>query len=212
LSRSLTPDSGLILGSLRRRAITFLGIGVALSVVFGLLSPIAASAQPETPKPESPAASASASPEPQIARTREEWRKALSRLPRPKAGCYTSTFPRVEWKPVACGTPPPYPMPPALGHHGAFVVGNGTDYAAHPTSATISAVESSFPSVSAGITESGPIGNTVRRSLMRTRCKSTPINLRARHASLARMRIARVGSSSYMKTTMSVIGYLFSTG
>jgi hypothetical protein len=51
-------------------------------------------------------------------------------------------------------------MPPALGHHGAFVVGNGTDYAAHPTSATISAVESSFPSVSAGITESGPIGNT----------------------------------------------------
>jgi len=143
----------------RRRATTFLGISVAASVVFGFLSSIAVSAQAETPKPERPAASATAATKPEIAKTREAWRKSLLKLPQPKPGCYTSSFPRVEWKPVPCGAPPPYPMPPARGHHGAFVVGNGTDYAAHPTTATISAVESSFPSVSNGITESGPIAN-----------------------------------------------------
>lgn len=144
-----------------RRATRSLGVIVATSVVFGLLSSIAISAPPETPKSEKRAtSSAAAATKPEIAKTRDVWRKSMSQLPKPKPGCYMSSFPRVEWKPVACGAPPPYPMPPAHGRRGAFVVGNGTDYAANPTTATINAVESSFPSLSNGITESGPIANS----------------------------------------------------
>ncbi len=147
----------------RRRTTTFFGIIVARIVLFGLLSSIAVSAQPEKPKSKaSTASSAAAATKPEIAKTRYAWRQSLLRLRQPKTGCYTSSFPRVEWKPVACGTPPPYPIQPARGHAKHFVVGGGgsNDFAAQPTTGTISAVEGSFVSVSSGITESGPIANS----------------------------------------------------
>lgn len=146
----------------RRRATTFLGIIVGTSVLIGLPSSIAVSAPPETPKSQaSTASSAAAATKPEIAETREAWRKSLSLLPQPKAGCYTSSFPRVEWKPVACGAPPPYPMAPARGNAAPFVVGGGgaNDFVAHP-GGFISAAEGSFVSVSPGITESGPTPNS----------------------------------------------------
>lgn len=85
----------------------------------------------------------------------------MQRLPQPKPGCYTASFPRVEWKPVACGAPPKYPILPTRGLAKHFVVGGGgsNDFAANPTGA-ISAVEGTFVSVSPGITESGPIANS----------------------------------------------------
>jgi hypothetical protein len=134
-------------GSLLRRGTKFFGKLVGMSILFGLVSSILGS----------PAAAQ----RPQIAKTRAEWRQALLRLPRPKAGCYTSTSPRVEWKPVSCGAPPRYPITPARGHFRHFVVGGGgaNDYAANPTTGHITGVEGSFPSVSAGLTESGPIAN-----------------------------------------------------
>jgi len=145
-----------------RRATTFFGVIVAVSVLFGPLSSVAAPAPPQRPKPKaSTPSSAAAATKPAIAKTRSAWRKSLLRLPHPETGCYASSFPRVEWKPVTCGTPPDYPILPARGHAKHFVVGGGgsNDFAANPTG-TISAVEGSFASVSAGITESGPIGNT----------------------------------------------------
>jgi hypothetical protein len=146
----------------RPRATTFFGIIVASSVLFGLLSSIALSAQQEKPKPQaSTIPSAAQTTKPQIAKTREEWHKALLQLPHPKTGCYKASFPRVEWKAVPCGTPPPYPVEPAHGPAKHFIVGNGgsNDFAANPTG-TIFGVDGTFPSVSSGITESGPIANS----------------------------------------------------
>jgi VWD domain-containing protein len=143
----------------RLRATPFFGTIVATSVLLGQLFSNAASAQQETPTSKaSTAPSAAAATKPEIAKTREAWRKSLLQLPQPKPGCYASSFPRVEWTPVACTSPPPYPMPPARGHHSPFQVGNGTDYAAQPTG-TISSADGSFVSVSAALTESGLVGN-----------------------------------------------------
>lgn len=130
----------------RQRA-TLFGTIVGKSFLFGLVCSIIASA--------------AAAQRPEIAKTRAAWRQSLLRLPRPKAGCYTSTSPRVEWKPVPCGVPPRYPITPARGHARHFVVGGGggNDFAANPTTGHIIGVEGSFPSVSAGLTESGPIAN-----------------------------------------------------
>jgi hypothetical protein len=128
-----------------RCATTFFGTIVGMSILFGLSSIVV-----------SPAAAQ----RPEIAKTQAAWRQSLLRLPRPKTGCYTSTSPRVEWNPVPCGVPPRYPLQPARGHARHFVVGGGgaNDYAANPTG-HISAVEGSFPNISAGLNESGPIAN-----------------------------------------------------
>jgi hypothetical protein len=113
------------------------------------------------PTPSSKKAQTAPATKPEIAKTRSSWRQSLMRLPHPKTGCYASSFPRVEWKPVACTPPPPYPMPPARGPARHFVVGGGgsNDFAARPTGNVFSA-EGSFASVSAGITESGLVNNT----------------------------------------------------
>jgi len=146
----------------QRRFTLLFGTTVTTSVLFTLLFLTAGSAQPQKPKPKtSPASSAATATRPQIAKTREDWHKSLLQLPHQKIGCYKSSFPRVEWKAVTCGTPPPYPIQPAHGPAKHFVVGGGgsNDFAAHPTG-TITGVEGTFPSVSAGITESGPIANS----------------------------------------------------
>lgn len=87
---------------------------------------------------------------PQIAATQAEWRTAIRQLPLPKKGCFTSDFPRVEWREVACATPPNKPYPPKLGRR-PQTVGNGTDWAARVTSGFISAAEGSFDAVT-GVT------------------------------------------------------------
>jgi len=151
-------------GSSRARATSsFPRALVGACSLIGLLASNAIAAPPTTPPTSSQAASASRGviKRPQIAKTQVAWRKSLLQLERPAEGCYESSFPRVEWRPVACGEAPKYPMPPARGIARHFVVGGGgsNDFAANPTG-TISAVEGTFPSISAGLTESGPIGNS----------------------------------------------------
>jgi hypothetical protein len=96
-----------------------------------------------------------------VAKRREEWRQAMLRLPHPKPGCYTASFPRVEWKAVPCGPPPKRPIVPARNPARHFVVGGGgsNDFSARPAG-TISGVDGTFVSVSPGVTESGPVANT----------------------------------------------------
>src|SRR5882757_1870048 len=72
-------------------------------VLLGLLSSVVVTAHAQTP-------TSSAAQRPETAKTQEQWRAALSRLPEPTTGCYTSAFPVVEWKVVACGTAPNYPV------------------------------------------------------------------------------------------------------
>jgi von Willebrand factor type D domain len=145
-----------------RRGTTFPGGIVAKSVLLGFAFAITISAQSQAQQPK-----ASTSPvavqttKAQIAKTREAWHKSLVALPHPKPGCYKASFPRVEWIPVTCGTPPRHPALPAHGMARPFVVGGGgaNDFSSHPTG-TISGVDGTFTSVSAGITESGPIANS----------------------------------------------------
>jgi hypothetical protein len=147
---------------LSARATRFLGIIVGTSALIGFRPSIAVSAPTAPPKSKAATASpAAAAKKPQIARTRDAWHKSLLLLPRPETGCHTSSFPRVEWKPIPCTTPPPYPMPPARGRAKPFIVGGGggNDFAARPTG-TISSADGSFVSVSAGITEAGQFNAT----------------------------------------------------
>ena len=53
-------------------------------------------------------------------KAREAWRAEMVRLPLPKNGCFTTSYPKAEWREVKCGAPPPY----------RYVVGDGTDYVA----------------------------------------------------------------------------------
>jgi len=131
-------------------------------LAIGLLCPVfALAAATEAPKPDAATKAPAPPKKVEIARTREAWSKAMDKLPQPKEGCYTAEFPRVEWKSVACGEAPKYPMIPAHGKVGHFVVGGGlsNDFSAHPTG-TINAIEGTFVSISSGLIESGPIANT----------------------------------------------------
>ena len=148
--------------SSERRATTFFGGIVAKSVLLGLAFSAVMSAQPQTPIPKAQTGSAAAqNTKPQIARTRGAWHKSLIALPHPKQGCYKASFPHVEWTPVACGAPPRHPALPSHGPGRPFIVGGGgsNDFSSHPTG-TISGVDGTFSSVSAGIAESGPILNS----------------------------------------------------
>jgi hypothetical protein len=95
------------------------------------------------------------------ARAQETWHQSLLTLPHPKPGCYKAAYPKVEWTEAVCGKAPQYPIMPAHGAIKHFIVGNGgaNDFASHP-SGTITGVDGTFPSLSAGITESGPIANS----------------------------------------------------
>jgi hypothetical protein len=88
--------------------------------------------------------------------SREDWDKAIARVPQPKKGCFKATYPRLEWQEVPCTTPPNHPYPPARGHR-PETVGGSNDFAAEVTG-TLSAAQGSFDSVSGVTSESGNVG------------------------------------------------------
>jgi hypothetical protein len=53
----------------------------------------------------------------------------MAKIPLPKNGCFTSSFPSTEWQEVPCTTAPTTPYLPARGTRSANV-GNGTDVSA----------------------------------------------------------------------------------
>ena len=80
-------------------------------------------------------------------RAREAWRAEMVRLPLPKNGCFTTSYPKAEWREVKCGAPPPY----------RYVVGDGTDYVAQSSGNYISSATGSFLSSSSVASESGKV-------------------------------------------------------
>lgn len=91
---------------------------------------------------------------------RESWREFMRVTPKPKAGCFTATYPATEWREVPCVAPPPYPMLPKRGVR-PLVVGNGDDVSAESsTGGFISTAIGSFDSVTGVTSESSPIGNS----------------------------------------------------
>ena len=92
--------------------------------------------------------------------SRPAWRADIAKILAPGKGCFTATFPALEWQKAACVRTPSYPQPP---RHGArpFTVGNNDDVAAQvPAGSHISTAIGSFDSVTGVTSESGPIGNT----------------------------------------------------
>jgi rubredoxin len=140
----------------RQRVTRVLGI----TVIASLLSVLAASAQTgtsgvtePTPAPIPPQTTMQPPTAPQ---SQEAWGNALTRVPLPKRGCFTSSYPRLEWLEVPCTPPSPYPNPPARGPS-PNTVGNGNDFQAQ-SSGLISTATGSFNSVSSGSSESGDVG------------------------------------------------------
>ncbi len=116
--------------------------------------------------PDAPVAQAAqaASPAGSLAVTpsREEWRRAMSKTPVPKVGCFVASHPSTEWKEVPCATSTPAPLPPALSTTenvvgrglGIEAGGTGGDFSAQVAASTISWAQGSFPVVS-GVTSAG---------------------------------------------------------
>jgi hypothetical protein len=135
-----------------RHFIRIIGIVAATS----LLPVFAATAQTANPEAAKPAPATPEATSPSSTMSRDEWRRSMARIPVPKKGCYTSSYPRLEWQEVPCAPPSPYPNPPASGPT-PNTVGNGNDFQAQ-SSSLISSATGSFNSVSSGASESGGVG------------------------------------------------------
>jgi hypothetical protein len=127
-----------------------LHVTIMASVLSGLLSCFTAFAQPA---PESTRAAPSqpgpaATTQPSAEQSLEAWREIMSRIPLPKTGCFTSSYPRTEWQQVPCAPAPPLkPFAPAAGPTPA-TVGNTNDFSATVSSGSISKAVGSFDNVS----------------------------------------------------------------
>ena len=110
---SLNANSGNNLGTLQAV------IAVSLAVFTALLA--APEVRAQTPNLTPPVTT----PQPS-AKNLHDWRKGMSRVPLPRRGCFTSSYPSSEWREVPCTTPPGASVPTgarsAAGHRG-----NGND-------------------------------------------------------------------------------------
>jgi hypothetical protein len=103
--------------------------------------------------------SASSASSPGLTRSRDAWRKTMSKTPLPKEGCFQATHPSTTWEEVPCTTAPNVPYAPAKRHGGGGeTVGNGTDESAQ-VSGTISWAEGSFPTVTGVTSETDGTAN-----------------------------------------------------
>ncbi len=85
------------------------------------------------------------------------WHQAIRALRLPGTGCFTASFPNVQWQAVSCRPAPDVPFGPATEGSPLFTVGDGVDYSAVSSGGLLSSVTGSFPSVSAWITEKGVV-------------------------------------------------------
>jgi IPT/TIG domain len=138
------------------RVATVLGIMVLASVVTERLSPLTALAE-TAPLPSTRSASESTPQQteehPLFAESREAWRAMMSRVPLPRTGCFSASYPRVEWREVPCAPASTLPNAPLSGTVGP--VGNGNDFSA-PAFSILSAT-GSFDSISPLTSETGNV-------------------------------------------------------
>src|ERR1700732_1771958 len=71
-----------------------------MAVTFATLLAPAGHAQPTPPATEAPTSTPSASTKATTTMTREEWEKAIARVPQGKEGCFKATYPHLEWQEV----------------------------------------------------------------------------------------------------------------
>jgi len=117
---------------------------VILPLVF--LFPFVSAAQSAKPSGKASTTSRRAARE---QKARKEWQKQIAKVPVPKKGCFTATYPDKQWKEVPCGPPSKYPN----------TVGGsiGNDVGPQVSPFLISSAQGSFDSVTpATVTETGP--------------------------------------------------------
>jgi len=127
-------------------------IALGLAVLTALMA--APEGRAQTPNPTTPPAT---TPQPS-AKSLNDWRAGMARVPLPKKGCFTSSHPSTEWQEVPCTTAPARPYPPARGRR-PDIVGNGNDVSAQVTG-HISEAIGSFDSVTGVTSESGDVGGS----------------------------------------------------
>jgi hypothetical protein len=130
------------------------GVAVVAGLLLAGLALLAFGRSPHGPV----GAARAESPPPKSVRGHDAWRRAIQRLRVPARGCFTATYPTVEWNKVACVTPPRLPYTPARGHR-PFTVGKSNDFSAQ-SSGTINGAEGSFDSVSGVTSETGLVGSS----------------------------------------------------
>jgi hypothetical protein len=134
------------------RVVGVLIVGSFLSAFLWSFSCVAGFAQSVTlsSTPSSPAQTPSqAVAQPPSERSLKAWRETMSRIPRPKKGCFKSLYPSIEWQETQCTTPSPLPYPPRSGARPENI-GNGTNFSAQ-VGGHISSAVGSFDSVT-GVT------------------------------------------------------------
>lgn len=78
---------------------------------------------------------------PRVTKEQLAWWQALQKL-RVPPGCFSATFPKVEWVRATCRKPPPTPYMPARGPR-PYTIGNSNDYSARVSNLIVGA-EGSF--------------------------------------------------------------------
>jgi hypothetical protein len=81
---------------------------------------------------------------------RESWYRGMALRKVPKAGCFTASYPNLEWQETTCvAAPSRKPIPPVRRVANAAAkfeqAGNGVDYVAQAVGGTIYSAEGSFP-------------------------------------------------------------------
>lgn len=136
------------------RITSILRMTAAASLLSGLLSSVAAAAEPtaagagKTTIPRLPVEA-----QPTTAEL-ESWRQGILKTPRPKTGCYTATYPETQWREIPCKTPSRKLYPPRQGQaiQSDIVGGAGPDFSAVVTG-HITEAEGSFDQVTSVTSE-----------------------------------------------------------
>ncbi len=126
---------------------------VATGLAAALVSSVALAQEP----PNTAAPQASATQATREKEARDTWRKQILVVPKPKSGCFTSSYPEKSWREIACkpSTPHKLYLPKRGGKSQIDTVGGGgpTDFSATVTG-HITLAEGMFDSVT-GVTSTG---------------------------------------------------------
>jgi len=115
---------------------------------------------------------------PETTQTRESWRQLMARMPAPKPGCYTATYPSAQWQEVPCTTAPQRPYPRAIGAGPATVgAGDSGDFSAVATGGPITLATGSFKVTGVTSVSDGSGPTTFSLQLNTNTFASTPSTL-----------------------------------
>ncbi len=136
----------MLTGRIRKLAVTLTAVGSAAA-----LSLLAAGPATGAPARAARTATSPAGRSLLLKQKTAQWQHAIQRLHVPGSGCYTSSYPRLQWRKARCKAAPRRRYTPASGHR-PQVVGNGVDYSAS-VAGVMSSATGSFDSITPGATE-----------------------------------------------------------